>query len=84
MHAMLKRAFSRLSSGSCDDSGGSDTTSRRTSRRPRPSDDGFMLGTPVVRLALSKVAKGHAAKSVPEAARALIEECGEDNASTSA
>lgn len=75
---MLKRALSALSTSSAQSSDG-DTESKKS----KPSCRSLKVNTPVVRLALSKVARGQAATLLPEICKAAVLESGSQNVSPS-
>ena len=83
--AMLKRALRRASRSSSfskddDDDDGQDTEQGKAKKpRPKPTS----MGTPLMMMALSKVAKGQSAGIVSEACKAGVRECGPDNVAES-
>ena len=73
---MLKRliSYGRSSSdGGIDDEGSECKSKAPPKAKPRN------LNTPVMRLAMSKIAKGHSATLMSEFARASLEEAGNDH-----
>ena len=75
---MLKRL---ISYGRSSSSGGLDDDGSEPKSKAPPKDKPRNLNTPVMRLAMSKIAKGHSATLMTELARASVEEAGKDHVS---
>ena len=79
---MLKRALRRASrSSSFSKDATDDDIEEGKAKKPRPKPTS--MGTPLMMMALNKVAKGQSAGIVSETCKASVLECGADNVAES-